>query len=131
MRAVMGTVICCPVCGRAQSAVELIVGEAWMVCWHKRCLATFWVMRLTGTVASASDVEAGVGARLAAALLMSYAPAPLVMLAVPEAARPALAGATQARIVERLTQLLVPPGAIQPAKVPRQKLPIDGVCSGV
>jgi hypothetical protein len=118
MHAVMGEEICCPVCGRRQSAVELRAGEAWLICWHRRCMTTFWVVRLATTVPVVSDVQAAIGPRLADALLMTYVPAPLVMLAVPDGARSALTHGTPARLVARLTELLVPGTIVRPAKAP-------------
>lgn len=120
MRAIMGDSMACPVCGRPHRDVTLRSGDAWLVCWHQRCAETAWVVRLPAVQPVARDVELAVGSRMAASLLATFPPAPLILIAVPAAVAVGIRSASRVQVVNRLTTVLVGDGAVKPAVAPRQ-----------
>ena len=120
MRAIMGDALRCPVCGRPQRAVTLRSGDAWLTCWHQRCAERAWAIRIPAVQPIPRDIEMAVGARLAASLLATYAPAPLVVIGVPDAVAGPLLHAPRVQVVTRLTTVLVGEGAVRPAIAPRE-----------
>jgi hypothetical protein len=107
MRAIMGPDLRCPICGRPQHGVVLRSGDAWLTCWHQRCTATLWAVRLPALAPTAQDVAEHVGERIASCLLLTYSPAPVIVIEVPAAVRTTLTTASRLAVVARLTTVLV------------------------
>ena len=107
MRAYVGTHVRCPVCGRPHHGLTLRDGDAWVTCWHRACSAVAWAVRVPAASPTAADLAAVVGERLAASLLATFAPAPVVVLEVPAAVLATIRQASRLVIVARLTQVLV------------------------
>jgi hypothetical protein len=121
MRAYVGSDLRCASCGRPQQAVTLRSGDAWVTCWYARCQARLWAVRVPGAQPTAADVAETLGERLAASVLATYAPAPLVVLEVPPAVAIGLQQASRLGVVARLTQVLVGDVAVKPAHAPRDR----------
>jgi hypothetical protein len=118
MRAHIGPDLRCPVCARPQHGVSIRSGDAWVTCWHRQCNAILWVAIVPAHQPTAADVAALVGDRLAASLLATYPPAPVIALEVPAHVAPALRLASRLALLSRLTAVLVGEQAIKPALPP-------------
>lgn len=119
MRAVMGDTLRCPVCGRPHHALVLRSGDAWLTCWHRSCGEIAWAVRVPAVQPIARDIDLAVGVGLAASLLATYAPAPLVVIGVPAAVASGLRQASRVAVVQRLSSVLIGEGPPKPAVGPR------------
>ena len=106
LRAFMGPALRCPACNRPQQNLELRSGDAWLLCWHRSCQATSWVVIVPAERPSANDVVRRVGLVLGEALLMLFAPAPLIAISVPSAIASGLRQAPHVELIRRLSERL-------------------------
>lgn len=117
----MGEGLRCPVCGRPQHAITLRSGDAWLTCWHRGCAEMAWAIRVPAVQPIPRDIELAVGTKLAASLLATYAPAPLVVIGVPAAVASGLQQASRVAVIQRLTAVLVGDGPVKAAVGPRDR----------
>ena len=119
MIAYMGQDLRCPCCGRPQKFVQLRSGDAWLTCWHQGCRASLWAVRVPASVPTPADVSEAVGDRIAASLLLTYAPGPVIVLEVPTARVAAMQTSSRFVLVARLTAALLGDSPMKAAMGPR------------
>lgn len=109
MNAHMGPDLRCPVCQRPFRDITLRAGDAWITCWHRQCGTYAWAVKIPAVQPIARDIELAVGARLAAALLETFAPAPIVTIAAPPPVAIGLLAASRSSVIQRLQAVVLPP----------------------